>query len=167
MQIETWTRDRVLETELAGHEALEAAVARAGTGRLDEPGAGGDDWSIKDVLAHIAFGQEWLAAQLERVARGEEPGRDELAAMDPRLAEVESRNRLVHEQNRERSVDDVLAWWRETWIRCRRAQEELPESAYYKPQWWTQGWPLVRGLDPNHRLEHAKEIERWLGPRAT
>jgi hypothetical protein len=115
------------------------------------------------VLAHIAFGQEWLAEQLERIARGEEPSRDEIAAMDPRLSAQESRNRLVYERSARRSMENVLGWWRESWARCRRIQGALPESAYYRPQWWTMGWPLVRGLDPNHRLEHAKEIGTWLG----
>jgi Mycothiol maleylpyruvate isomerase N-terminal domain len=162
MQIETWTKERLLTVELEGHQALETVVARAGMARLDSPGACGS-WSIKDVLAHIAFGQEWLAEQLELPARGEQPGRDEIAAMDPRLWEQESRNALVHEQSRGRELADVLEWWRQSWARCRAAHEALAESAYYRPHWWTQGWPLVRGLDPNHRLEHAKEISAWLG----
>jgi hypothetical protein len=164
MEIETWTRDRVLAAEREGHDALEAAVAEAGAARLDQPGACGE-WSVKDVLAHVAYGQEWLAGQLELAARGQEPSPDGIAAADPRLWEQESRNARVHELHRDRDVADVLGWWRQSWERCRHAQEALPEAAYYRPLWWTRGWPLVRTLAPDHRLGHARGIRAWLDAR--
>jgi len=45
--------------------------------RMTEPGACGS-WSVKDVLAHLAVENGWLALQLERGTRGKVPGPEEV-----------------------------------------------------------------------------------------
>ena len=44
---------------------------------MTEPGACGS-WSVKDVLAHLAVEDGWLALQLERGTRGKVPGPEEV-----------------------------------------------------------------------------------------
>jgi hypothetical protein len=66
---------------------------------MTEPGVA-DEWSIKDIIAHIAWGER----ESLRVAQAHAVIGSELW----RLSENE-RNAAVFEQNRSRELDDVLA----------------------------------------------------------
>ena len=123
------------------------------------------EWSAGDVLAHLAATEEWLAAELERAAVGDRPGAEELAAMDPRLADLEFRNAHYHELNRHRPVAEVLAWWRQADDRYQAALAALPEAGFATPQWWTGPLPLAATLDPGHALARAEAIRAWSAAR--
>ncbi len=83
----------VLIAELgASRTELESVVSQVPLERMTEPGATGS-WSVKDVLAHLAVENDWLALQLERRARGEDPGSEELQRnQELGLADNETRN---------------------------------------------------------------------------
>jgi lipopolysaccharide export LptBFGC system permease protein LptF len=50
-------------------------------------------WSVKDVLAHLAVENDWLALQLERRARGEVKSPEELQRVEELgLADNQTRN---------------------------------------------------------------------------
>ncbi len=61
----------------ASRAELESVVSHVPPERMTEPGACGW-WSVKDVLAHLDVENDWLVLQLERRARGEVPGHEEL-----------------------------------------------------------------------------------------
>lgn len=83
----------VLIAELGTRRAeLESMVTRVPPARMTEPGAC-SSWSVKDVLAHLAVENDWLALQLERRAGGEVPGSEELQQVQELgLADNETRN---------------------------------------------------------------------------
>ena len=86
---------RALELLAALHASraeLESVVSRVPTERMSEAGACGS-WSVKDMLAHLAVENVWLALQLERRARGEVPDPAELQRVEEvGLADNERRN---------------------------------------------------------------------------
>ena len=128
---------------------------------MTEPGACGT-WSVKDVLAHIALGNDWLALQLERRVRGEAPGPDELQRdRELGLDDNETRNAYYAQQHRDLDLDYVRDRDRRANARLLAALSVLPESTLQEPDWWTFGRALGSVFDTDHDREHARDIRRW------
>src|SRR5688572_21302862 len=89
---------------------LELLLAQLSVAEINQPGAVGV-WSVKDVLAHLAFWERYAINTLESIARGETPV---LAADD----ETERNNASVVAQYYQRSLAAVISDWQQ-------AREEL------------------------------------------
>lgn len=154
----------VLLAELGASRAeLELVITHVPPERMTEPGACGS-WSVKDVLAHLAVENDWLALQLERRARGEGPGSQELQRnQELGLADNETRNAYYAHQHRDLDLAYVRDWDRRANERLLVALAELPESRLLEPDWWTFGRALGSVFDVDHDREHAQDIQRWLG----
>jgi hypothetical protein len=154
----------VLIAELgASHAELESVVTHVPPQRMTEPGACGS-WSVKDVLAHLAVENDWLALQLERRARGEGPSSEELQRIQELgLADNATRNAYYAQQHKDLDLVYVRDWDRRANERLLTALAELPESRLLEPDWWTFGRALGSVFDVNHDREHAQDIQRWLG----
>src|SRR5438874_10798182 len=66
---------------------LDLLVSQLNVAQMNQPGAVGV-WSVKDVLAHVAFWEQYVVGILRAIARGETP---DLTAAD----ETEARNASV------------------------------------------------------------------------
>src|SRR5215469_4384793 len=119
----------VLLAELgASRGELESVLSHVPPERMSEPGACGS-WSVKDVLAHLAVENDWLALQLERQARGEGPSSEELQRVEELgLADNETRNAYYAQQHRDLDLTYVRDWDRRANERLLTALAELPES---------------------------------------
>jgi len=147
----------------ASRAELESVVSQVPPERMTEPGACGS-WSVKDVLAHVAVENDWLALQLERRARGEVPGPEELQRVEELgLADNETRNTYYAQQHRDLDLASVRDWDRRANARLLVALAALPESRLQEPDWWTGERALGSVFDLNHDREHAQDIQRWLG----
>lgn len=146
----------MIQTARADWEALLADIPSAW---MTEPGVAGE-WSIKDVIAHIAWGErESLGVAQARAVVGSELWQ---------LSEDE-RNAAVFEQNRHRELGDVLAESRQTFHRYLEAVAVLTEEELNDPGRFAQmpaGWRPWRILfDPGHYQGHADGIRAWLARR--
>jgi Mycothiol maleylpyruvate isomerase N-terminal domain len=147
----------------ASRAELELVLSHVPLERMTEPGACGA-WSVKDVLAHLAVENDWLALQLERRARGEVPGSEELQRVQELgLADNETRNAYYAQQHRDLDLADVRDWDRRANERLLVALAALPASRLLEPDWWTFGRALGSVFDLNHDREHAQDIQQWLG----
>jgi hypothetical protein len=147
----------------ASRAELESVVSQVPLERMSEPGACGA-WSVKDVLAHLAVENDWLALQLERRARGEVPGPEELQRnQELGLDDNETRNAYYAHQHRDLDLAYVCDWDRRANERLLVALAALPESRLQEPDWWTYGRALGSVFDLDHDREHAQDIQRWLG----
>jgi hypothetical protein len=156
-----------LKTERAAWEAL---VAQVGEAHLTDPGVEGD-WSVKDVIAHIAAYEEWTADQLRAVARGEREAyiSDAIPAA-ARGLDVDARNAIIFEATRTQSLAKGLAQARATFDGLVAAIEALPEDALSEPNrsGWTKEQPLLEPVAGNtyeHYHEHIPLLEAWLARR--
>ena len=147
----------------ASRAELESVVSQVPPERITEPGACGS-WSVKDVLAHLAVENDWLALQLERRTREEVPGPEELQRnQELGLADNETRNTYYAHQHRDLDLAYVRDWDRRAHARLLVAWAALPESRLQEPDWWTSGRALGSVFDLGHNREHAQDIQRWLG----
>jgi hypothetical protein len=137
----------------------EAALAEVPEAWMCEPGATGA-WSVKDVVAHIAWG--------EREAGGVARARA-LVGSDLWKLSDDERNAAVFEQNRERELHEVLAESRHVFGQYLEAldalsDEELNDPARFAgmPTDW-RPWRVM--YDPHHYADHAQAIRAWLEER--
>lgn len=135
----TPTREELLGRIRAARGAWEETVAAVPRERLEEPGAAGADWSVKDVQAHLTADHRWLAGQLRAGLRGEVPtagecyGHEETPPPGVDLADTEQRNRWRQTIDRRRALDEVLANAPRWADELEAAVAALPEAELARP----------------------------------
>jgi hypothetical protein len=127
------------------YQQWETFLDQVGPERMEQPGVAGD-WSIKDIVAHLAGWQPRLIARLQAAQRSEpEPP----PPWPAHLQSDDEINAWIYETNRERSLDEVLG-----------------ESH----QLFQQFLAVVEGLPEDVRIEQVRHQERvyhlvWLGDK--
>lgn len=113
-----------------------------------------DDWTVKDVLAHIAYWDRWELEQMQRMLHGRPP--------EPLTDEVtDARNATSVTARRDQNVTGVLQEMvdaREVW---KRWLESLPEEEFTKPRrFHGEDWsfPSCVRVQWEHDAEHAAQI---------
>jgi hypothetical protein len=142
----------------AGRERLRAALASlphsAMLDRIDE------EWTRKDVVAHLGAWEHRFVDLLERLRRGEWP-EDEV--------ETDELNARLFEANRDRTLADVMRRETADWDRFVDAVEGMTDDELFDPRHfgWTQGDPFVEWVTANaneHVAEHLEQLTRPARP---
>lgn len=140
----------------AGWERTLAAVPR---GRRAEGGLPGG-WSVKDVMAHISWG--------EREAIGVMRARALVGSELWNLPQDE-RNAAIYEQNRDRPLEEIEAEHEKTFAEfvlglAAVSEDELNDPARFPPLAEViPGWLPWRLLyDPYHYEAHGRDVRDWL-----
>jgi hypothetical protein len=138
---------------------LELLVSRLSVAQMNQPGAVGS-WSVKDVLAHIAFWERY-AADIVRAARCSET--PQLDAEDL----TESRNASVVAQYYLTSLGAVIARWHAAREDLLDQIAHLSEADLNDPDRfpWSQGYTLLSRIAANsykHEREHIEQISSWM-----
>jgi hypothetical protein len=146
----------------------ERLLAEVGEARITEPGAAGD-WSFKDVVAHLNGWRVLTLARLEAARDGREPERPpwpaHLDADDE--GDVDEINGWIYRASQDRSLQDVLAEYSQSFNRMAAAvgglsDQELTEPGRYP---WLGGHPLEAVLDGtfgHFHEEHEPGLRAWL-----
>jgi uncharacterized protein (TIGR03083 family) len=154
--VETRTRADLLETIRRDRRRFDDVLERIPAERMTDPVLPGG-WSVKDVLAHIAWGErESIGVVRARALVGSplwDVGEDE-------------RNAAVVRESRSRSLEAVVDDYRSTFDEFMAALEELSDEELNTPDRFERmperapGWLPWRVLyDPGHYDEHARTIE--------
>ena len=120
-------------------------------------------WSIKDMLAHIASWHHRLLAWLDAAVRNQEPtisGPDNVEEMD-------KLNAQFYQENKSRSLDEVLTDFRTSYQHIFDIVQAMPEEDLMSPHRfaWSQGkplWHFIAGDTFEHYQEHLAQIREWL-----
>jgi hypothetical protein len=117
-------------------------------------------WSVKDVLAHLAYWQRYAAALLLAAARGETPNLD---GDD----ETERNNASVVAQYYQRSLAATMADWQAAREDLLELLEQTSDADLNDPNRfvWSDGRTLldrIAGNSYDHEQEHIGQIREWL-----
>lgn len=165
--VEMMSKSTLLEKIDAVRAEWDALIATVPEARMTEPGAAGE-WSVKDVLAHVAVYERWTADQLDAMMRGETemyiapdvpPGANTI--------DLDARNAAYYEAWRNRSLAEVRREAREAFALLRaaivRTPEELLNEAERFP--WLGGspvWQMIPGNAYKHYQDHIPSLRAWL-----
>lgn len=157
----TTSRDELLDRIRAEQHSWRALVDEVGRERMEQPGPMGE-WTFKDLVSHLAGWRNRTIARLEAAGRGEPEPPDPWPA---ELDDDDSINAWIHERDRARSLDEVLADYDSSFDRLAAAIAALPEEAVTEPEYlpWTDGRRLVEVDFFGHlHDEHEPSIREWL-----
>jgi len=162
----TTSREQFAAEIRADRAFWRALLDEVGRERMDEPGPMGD-WTFRDLAAHLAGWRNVRIAQLEAAARGEP---DPPKPWPADLHDDDRINDWIHEQNRQRALDDVLDDYDSSFERLAAAIERLRDDQLTDPDAfeWTGGTPLMKGRFASHlHDEHVPAIRAWLASRGS
>lgn len=116
-----------------------------------------DDWTVKDILAHIAAWDRWEHQVMRQMVEGEAP--DFTAVQD-----VDRFNAAVVEMWRARTLGEVLtelenarAVWT-AWLQSLPVEEFFRRRRYDNDEWF---FPDCLRVQWEHDAEHAQQIVAW------
>ncbi len=138
---------------------LELLLVQLSVERMNQPGAVGV-WSVKDVLAHIAFWERHLVHVLRAAAHGETPDLDVEDA-------TETCNASVVKQYYLRPLSAVIADWHAAREDLLDQLEGLSDEDLNDPDRfvWSGGRTLLDRIAANsyaHEQEHIEQIRAWM-----
>jgi hypothetical protein len=145
-----------IETDWA---RLQASLDGLSEEQLHTPGVVGE-WTIKDVLAHIAAWQTRLISAMFKAERGLAPDMTE-----PGMT-VDKLNAQWYREMKDRSFDQVWEDLDASYHQILARLENWPEKDLFEPKRfkWMKGEPFERyiaGDSYEHYVEHAGHIEAW------
>src|SRR5438093_12710598 len=101
------SKEQLLEKMCSGYDAFSALLSSLSEAQLTTPGVN-DGWSVKDNIAHLS------AWQRRQIARNEAV-RESVELPDPTPGmSIDEINELYYQQNKARSLTDVLDEFHET-----------------------------------------------------
>jgi outer membrane biogenesis lipoprotein LolB len=126
-----------------------------------QPGVVGD-WSVKDVVAHITWAERETVGMLQARA---------LVGSELWQLPQDERNTVVYEENRDRSLQDVLTEAEAVHQELLGVIESIAEDDLLHATWFDSlpgDWPPYRVVEANatdHYRHHLADLKRWLGQR--
>ncbi len=152
-------------------QSWEQLLAEVGEERMQEPGVAGD-WSFKDVVAHLNGWRILTLARLEAAQHGRDPVPPPWPAHldEDDDGDLDAINDWIYQTNRERSLQDVLSEYGQSFDQMRAAvaaisEEDLTEPGRFP---WLGGhalWEVLDGTFGHLHEEHEPNIREWLKRR--
>ena len=145
----------------AGRKELEKLLARLSPSQMEMEKALYENWSVKDLLAHLGFWERRAAAILKALQAGEAVPS---LVGDLTLDEV---NAQAFAANHFRPLADVQAEEEAAYQDLLALTENAPENDLFDPQrfTWTNGQPFFDWIEGNsygHYQEHLPALLEWI-----
>lgn len=170
-EFELYSKSRLTRTKLDRKGLLdlikitrsewEATLAAIPQERMTEPGVGGEEWTVKDVIAHNTWNELEMVKMLGK--RDLSTGSDDLWMMSN-----DDRNRVLFERDRDLPLEKVLAEADEVRESLLKEVERLedadlndPRRFASMPEEWVP-WQIIAGCTFTHYPEHVEAVEEWL-----
>ncbi len=144
-------KTEILEQIRTTRQQFEDVLVRVEPARMTEPGVNGE-WSVKDVLAHIAWWEQHLLRRLRT-------GNDDLSVEgeDGRVT-TDRANAEVYALNRERPLVEVRAEYDASYREVLAAIESLSDDELVSDEVYDAiAWDTFR-----HYPEHTAMLGKWL-----
>lgn len=147
------TRDELLAREAASWAALWAVVDDLDADAWLIPGAAGDEWTLKNVMAHISSWQEETLTVLPDMARQIVAG-----VKEPRRYDIDAWNAEQYQARRHLPVDVVRDTLLATRTELLAMIERIPEEWLGRYRHITN-W--IVAVTDHHYDAHAEMLRAW------
>ena len=160
------SKDELLKCIRITHKRLETTLAKVPSDSMLLAGVEGE-WSVKDLLAHIAAWERRMVVWLEQAREGHE-----VSMLPPGMTwdDLDSWNAQTYREHADDPLDAVL---QESEAAFQAAFQTVSDTGTYELMYpgrfeWRKGSPLWKMVAANmywHYDEHRETIERWLAAR--
>ena len=156
-----FNKSGIIERLQAERAHFETALAQMSEAQMAEVPVQ-DEWTAKDIVAHLAAWERECLDWFEAAACGESPDLPEPGSWGPYMDQFNAR---IFAENRNRPLADVLADSRQVYAQFLAALRALPEDSD-DALWsvWQDGappWGLLATFY-EHYWVHRKPIQAWL-----
>jgi hypothetical protein len=134
-----------------GFQSLLAATAKMNEEQMSARFYG--DWSVKDILAHVAGWHRTMTEAMERMARGERPTPEGVDYSD-----ADAWNARFAAAMRSQSGETVLAELRQSYANYARAARAIPDDRYGEGKTVNR---LLETSGSGHYREHLPPIQEY------
>jgi hypothetical protein len=143
-------------------EQLNAMLAQVPAERMTEPGVAGD-WSVKDILAHLAV---WSSRAVTLLFQAERGGKLQLPQSNS--ADWQDVNAKDYAEQKDRTLDRVQADFHSVHNQLIKRLQAWPDE---KSLFDKDHFPVLKGKalagyiwgnSADHDAEHRAQIEAWL-----
>ena len=148
-------REELLKDLEQARDELRASYEGLSDEQMVQPEAVGE-WSVKDVLSHVASWEEVALPDLARIARGDVPA---LATIDLYSFDFDPFNAMIMSLRQALPLEQVLRELDIVRAEFTAAVGRLPESALVEGQFARM---LVQ-ITAEHDREHTQHILQWRG----
>ncbi len=121
------TKPQILAESQKEHEALELFLSTFTPDQMTQPGMLGE-WSAKDVLAHLYEWEQMVLGWLAASQRGESP---HVPAEGYKWSQLPALNQKIREKHSNRSLDEILTLFRDSYNQTMNTIESLSEEALF------------------------------------
>lgn len=139
------------------HINLETLLYTLTDEQMIQPGAEGE-WSVKDVVTHLAFWEQLVADELREVAAGKTP-----VAIP--AAVIHSLNEQAYQDNRDRTTAEVRGDLQRSMREILNGVATLREDTLEDDCTWTDEGSIAQHVanEMGHWHDHMVNIRKWLG----
>jgi hypothetical protein len=150
-------RQRLLKNLDRAWTELKESYAGLSDTQLVEPGVT-DDWSVKDIIAHVGWWEEEALKHLPLILKGGRPPR-----YSTQYGGIDAFNAQMTERKHDLALADVLRQRDETHRRLVEYIESVPEEQFTRE---TRFRRRLRLDTYSHYPLHARAIREWLERRS-
>ena len=149
------TKAELLQRVREGRASLEAAMAEVPTAQLSDPLLD-NEWSFKDLMAHIGFWERRAHQLLSALQRGEAP-------QPMQEATIDELNARIFLENQIHTLDEVLRDERQAYEDLVALIERSDDADLFDAHrfTWTNGRPFADWIEGNtfgHYEEHLEQL---------
>lgn len=160
---ESITKSEILKNIQSERVLLEKIIAELSPAKMLEPNLDGN-WSVKDVLAHIAEWETLMAQWTKESLRGETPNRP---GPGSNWDDLDQFNESLYEKNKDCILEDVLQEFHSSYQSMFELIVSVGDEDLVNPHQfeWREGvplWHMVAGNTWWHYKEHRESIEQLL-----
>ena len=160
---EKMTRSRLLDEIQIEHRRLEKTLVMVSETQMLIPGVI-DEWTVKDILAHITVWEQRMVRWLEEAVRGGVP---QMLPDGMTWDDLDEWNEQTYQKHANRPLEDVLTEFELSYPQALKTAQEVPEQDLMDPDRcdWREGDPLWVMVAANtfwHYTEHEESIRAWL-----
>ena len=159
------TKQDVIEKVVTNRRRLEQNLAILSPEEMLLPGVVGI-WPVKDLLAHLA---EWEGLYLDWLAAARRGQTPEVPGHGSTWRNLDPLNQWIYEKHCDRSLDEVLAYFRDTHQSFMKSLDALTDEELFTPGYYvfTKNARLESwfGAFAAHDRWAKTEIRRWMRER--
>ncbi len=153
------TKEELLANIERDWETLQAAIDGLSDAQMTEMPVVGE-WTVKDLLAHLAVCESILVTDLYKIERGFVPD------LGLTAAQVDQLNAQYYRDQKDRPLERVLEDLHDVHLALLNRLENLPDAALSDPRrfQWMKGQPLSAFVAEDsfeHYREHTAELRAW------
>jgi hypothetical protein len=163
---EQMTKTKILDWVRSERETLGAMLGQLNEAQMTQPGVE-NNWSVKDILAHITDWEKRMVQWIEESLQGKTP---EQPAPGMTWDDLDKLNERTYLANKDRPLSAIVTEFDDSYQRSLKVVEALTEEALLDPNRfeWRGGkplWYMVAANTWEHYQEHREAISNWLGKK--